>query len=312
MFNNQALLTKYLEEAAAGNRIAVRKNYPLSRLSSFRIGGDAVFAVWPENVGELTALVALSSSLSVPTVIVGNGSNLLFDDLGYDGLVIVTTSMTGIRRDGDRLTAECGVPLTHLASVAGKAGLGGLSFAYGIPGTLGGAVFMNAGAYGSEIGNVIGRVDWFDPGTEEFGSFDGAENGFSYRFSRYQRENKLILSAELKLSPAEPEALQCEMEDYLSRRREKQPLDYPSAGSAFKRVPGRYTSQLIDEAGLKGATVGGAQVSEKHAGFIINRGGATAADVLALMKTVQDVLREKYQIEIEPEIRYIPCPGQKE
>ena len=309
MFNNQTLLTKYLEEAAAGNRITVRKDYPLSRLSSFRIGGEAAFAVWPENVGELTALAALSSSLSVPTVIVGNGSNLLFDDLGYDGLVIVTTSLTGIRRDGDYLTAECGVPLTHLASVAGKAGLGGLSFAYGIPGTLGGAVFMNAGAYGSEIGDVVARVDWYDPGTEEFGSSEGAENGFSYRASRYQRENKLILSAELTLSPADPEALSREMEDYLSRRREKQPLEYPSAGSAFKRYPGRYTSRLIDEAGLKGTAVGGAQVSEKHAGFIINRGGATASDVLMLMKTVQDVVREKYQIEIESEIRYIPCPG---
>ena len=171
MFDNFDRLSAYLSDAAAAGKLTYQADAPLSRLSTFRIGGSAVFAVWPKTAEEMASLVALTDTLSIPMAVVGNGSNLLFDDKGYDGVIVVTTSLTDVRRDGDRLIASCGVPLTHLALVAEREGLGGLSFAYGIPGTLGGAVFMNAGAYGGEMKNVVESVSWYDPETDEFGRY---------------------------------------------------------------------------------------------------------------------------------------------
>ena len=309
MQGNDIRIRSYLEDAQREGRLTYQRQFPLSSACSFRIGGAATYGVWPTSVDELAALVAVCRSSEVPFLVVGNASNLLFDDRGYHGVVIFTTAMNEIKRDGNRLLVSCGVPLTRLALYAAKEGLGGLTFAYGIPGTVGGAVFMNAGAYNDEIQKVVACVHWYDYETDELGSYVGDENGFGYRESVYQKESKLILSAELVLTEADPVALRAEMDDFMSRRREKQPLEFPSGGSTFKRYPGHFTAQLIDLAGLKGKTVGGAQVSEKHAGFIINRGGATCADVRRLMQEIQDEIYQKNGIHIEPEIRYVPCPG---
>ncbi len=311
MQGNYDVLLSYLDCGQQEGRLQYKTDYPLSGVTTFRIGGNASYAVWPENGNELASLAAVCRAADIPFFIMGNGSDLLFDDLGYHGVVIMTTAMKSIVRRGNALIVDCGVPLTRLSSHAAKEALGGLTFAYGIPGTLGGGIFMNAGAYGGEIKDVVTRVFWYDTETDEFGSYEGAENGFGYRESVYQKESKLILSAELTLSEADSDVLFAEMEEYMRRRKEKQPLEFPSAGSTFKRYPGYFTAQLIDEAGLKGFTIGGAQVSEKHAGFVINRGSATCADVLQLIKAVQDIIREKNGIDIEPEVRYIPCPGKK-
>ena len=308
MRGNDILVRSYLEDAQREGRLTYQRHVPLSSACSFRIGGEASYGVWPTSVDELAALAAVCRSSEVPFLVVGNGSNLLFDDRGYHGVVIFTTAMNEIKRNGNRLHVSCGVPLTRLSLYAAKEGLGGLTFAYGIPGTVGGAVFMNAGAYNGEMRNVVTCVHWYDYETDELGSYVGDENGFGYRESIYQKESKLILSAELVLTEADPAALRAEMDDFMSRRREKQPLEFPSGGSTFKRSPGYFTAQLIDQAGLKGKTVGGAQVSEKHAGFIINRGGATCADVRRLMQEIQDEIYQTNGIHIEAEIRYVPCP----
>lgn len=309
MQGNDILIRSYLEEAREEGRLTYQRDFPLSSACSFRIGGAAAYGVWPTSADEFASLTAICRSAAIPFFVVGNGSDLLFDDLGYDGVVIFTTAMNEIKRDGNRLTVACGVPLTRLSSFAAKEGLGGLTFAYGIPGTLGGAVFMNAGAYCGEMKDVVTRVNWYDTESDEFGSYVGEENGFAYRESIYQKESKLILSAELTLVNADPAALRAEMDDFMGRRREKQPLEYPSAGSTFKRYPGYFTAQLIDQAGLKGKRIGGAQVSEKHAGFVVNRGGATCADVLTLIEEIKAEIFKLNGIHIETEIRYIPCPG---
>lgn len=311
MQGNLDVLLSYLDDGQKEGRLTYQCDYAMTGATTFRIGGLADVAIWPHSADEIASLTAVCRSVDLPFVVIGNGSNLLFDDDGYRGAVILTTSMNGIRRNGICLTVECGVPLTRLASYAAKEGLGGLAFAYGIPGTLGGGVFMNAGAYGGELMNVITSVSWYDPDADEFGTYVGDQNAFGYRESIYQRENKLILSAELSLTTADPDSIRAEMDDYMQRRKDKQPLEFPSAGSAFKRYPGYFTAQLIDEAGLKGYSVGGAQVSEKHAGFIINRGGATCDDVLRLIDEIKAVILQRNGIEIEPEIRYIPCPEKK-
>lgn len=308
MLENTVILEQYLVEAAGAGRLSYKTELSLSQLSTFRIGGKASYAVYPSTADEFASLVALCVSLSIPYAVVGNGSNLLFDDQGYEGVVIVTTGMNTIRREGNTVTADCGVSLTYLASCVGKEGLGGMTFAYGIPGTVGGAVFMNAGAYGGEMKDVITSVSWYDPITDEIGEYSLDACDFGYRTSVFQRENKLILSMTVKLTPAAPEALRTEMEELMQRRRDKQPLEFPSAGSTFKRYPGYFTGKLIEDAGLKGFTVGGAQVSEKHAGFVINIGNATAADVLALIDHIKAVIRRENGIDIECEVRYLPSP----
>lgn len=311
MLGNPTSLAPYLCKAAEEGRLTYKTDYPLSSLSTFRIGGNAAFVVFPKTADELASLITLCRSASVCYTVIGNGSNVLFDDRGYHGLILVTTALSDWQRCDNRVVADCGISLTYLASVVAKEGLGGLAFAYGIPGTLGGAVFMNAGAYGGEMRDIVSEVSWYDPETDDFGSFSGDENAFGYRESIYQRGDKLILSATLALTPADPAVLRTEMEDYKKRRVDKQPLDMPSAGSTFKRYPGYFTGKLIEEAGLKGYMVGGACVSEKHAGFIINRGNATASDVLTLIEYIKARIKERNGIEIACEVRYIPCPGKE-
>ncbi len=286
------------------------ENEPLAPLSTFKIGGLADFAVFPLSAEGLTAAVRGAAACGIRYGLFGNGSNLLFADEGYRGAAIFTTKMNRVWQEGDELVAEAGASLTGLAVIAAKAGLTGLEFAYGIPGSVGGAVFMNAGAYDGEIASVVTRSSYWTADMPEgkIGWLIGEEQGFDYRTSAYQTGDKWILSACFSLKKGAPAEIKAKMNELMARRKNKQPLEYPSAGSTFKRYPGHFTGKLIEEAGLKGLTVGGAQVSEKHAGFIINRGNATAEDVKELIHQVQEAIYRKNGIRIACEVRMIaPC-----
>ena len=283
--------------------VTVKEQLPLSAHTTFRIGGPAALAAFPENAEQVRTVLLTCRAYGIPCALVGNGSNLLCPDEGFAGCVLFTTAMKDITVEDTVITAGAGASLASICCTARDRGLTGLAFAYGIPGTLGGAVYMNAGAYGGEIGDCILDVTYLDTKTGEMHTVPGSACGFAYRTSRFAEHKDILLSARLCTEYGDTGAIRAEMEDIAARRREKQPLEYPSAGSAFKRYPGRFTAQLIDEAGLKGHSVGGAQVSEKHAGFIINRGGATASDVLSLMEQIRERIHTLHGIRIEPEIR---------
>ncbi len=307
---NASAISEKLKAVLDYGTADIKTELPLSEVSSFKIGGNALLAVFPKSRDAMRKTVKFCKDNSIYHTVIGKGSNVLFSDKGFNGIVIFTQSMFGYTVSDGILTAECGVSITHLSSVACKHSLGGLEFAYGIPGSLGGAVFMNAGAYGGEMKDVVKTVNWYDTETDIFGSYVSDGNRFGYRESIYQHESKIVLSAELVLSERDSALIRADMDDYMARRIDKQPLEYPSAGSAFKRYPGYFTAQLIDEAGLKGYSVGGAQVSEKHAGFIINKGGATASDVLMLVSHIKHRIFELNGINIECEVRYIPHNGE--
>ena len=299
-------ICKAAESFLEDQNIAFETDRALSQDSTFRIGGKAAIAAFPSNRKQLCALIDYCKTERTYFTVIGKGSNVLFADKGFDGVVIFTSKLNGISADGNRVTAECGVPVTFLSLSAQKKSLSGLEFAYGIPGTVGGAVFMNAGAYGGEIKDVVVSVDYFDPGSGKTGTLTAGECRFGYRESVFQHSDMIVLSATFLLSPGDPVIIKAAMDDYMARRREKQPLEFPSAGSTFRRYPGYFTAKLIDEAGLKGFSVGDAQVSEKHAGFVINRGNATAEDVLSLVDEIKRRIFEMNGINIECEIRYIP------
>jgi len=286
--------------------IEYKKQVLLSEHSTFRIGGYASVVAFPKNESELIEVVKIANDKKIKYTVIGNGSNILFSDRGYDGIIISTLNLKNIAIDGCTMNIECGASITGAAIEARKASLSGLEFAYGIPGTLGGAVFMNAGAYGSEISNVLFSVKVFD--ICELCSYEicADELELDYRSSIFMKNNHLIiLSATLNLTCGESNEIEALMKDNMRKRQDKQPLNYPNAGSVFKRTQGYFMGKIIEESGLKGYTVGGAQVSEKHAGFIINKGGATAEDVLSLIKHIKSVLCERYAIDAECEIRYI-------
>ncbi len=308
MLYNSTLLEEYLEDAEKEGRLSYRKDIPLSTVSTFRIGGNTSYAIYPLDTDELAALCALCRSVSVPFIVIGNGSNLLFDDSGYEGAVILTTQIKDITVNGNTVTAGCGVSLTHLSSVVAQKGLCGLEFAYGIPGSVGGALFMNAGAYGGEMKDVTVSVTCYDTDTDEIYDISCDECCFGYRESVFQNSGKIILSANFSLSEGNTDEITEKMNCLMQQRIDKQPLNYPSAGSVFKRYPGYFAGKLIEDAGLKGFTVGGAQVSEKHAGFIINVGNATASDVLSLVEHIKGVIKDNVGIELQCELRFIPNP----
>lgn len=274
------------------------------QLTTFKVGGECT-AVFPASEDALVSLIDLLYTNKVKFYILGNGSNVVFDDSGYDGAVIVTTDVKELTKDGNRIYASCGAPLHAVCNAAMEGSLSGLQFAYGIPGTVGGAVFMNAGAYDGEIKDVVERVKCYDIESRKILYLKASECGFAYRYSSFQKNGLVILGAEFVLQRGDRDQIKNEMADIISRRKEKQPLNYPSAGSAFKRYPGRYTAKMIDDAGLKGYCCGGAQVSEKHAGFIINTGDATCDDIRSLVNKIKEVIREKEGIQIECEIRFI-------
>ena len=276
----------------------------MSRHTTFRIGGPARRMAFPETEEALTALLDLAQREEWPYIVVGNGSNLLAPDGALERLVINTSCMDAVAVEGAAIRALAGIALARTANAAQRAGLAGLEFAHGIPGTLGGGIFMNAGAYGGEMGQVVRSVRAWFPG-EGVVTLGNAECAFGYRCSAFSQRPGVVLSAELLLSPGDAGAIKAKMEELAARRRSSQPLEYPSAGSTFKRPAGHYAGTLIDQCGLKGVRIGGAQVSPKHAGFIVNTGGATCADVLALMARVRETVREKTGVALEPEVRIL-------
>ena len=279
---------------------------PLASFSSFKIGGKCAIAVFPSNKEELVTALREAKQNGIKYEVIGKGSNILFSDDGYNGMLIFTSHMNQIKEENGIVYAEAGASLGAIASCAATHSLSGFEFAYGIPGSLGGAVFMNAGAYGGEMKDVTVYSDYYDPDTDTFGRFSGEEQLFSYRKSVYsENEELVIIGAAIKLNNSKEEDIRALMNENMKKRRDKQPLEYPSAGSAFKRPVNDFAARMIDECGLKGFSVGGAAVSEKHAGFVINKGGATAADVKKLMSEVSDRVYEKFGVRLESEIRYI-------
>ena len=282
--------------------LEVRREEPMSRHTTFRVGGPARRMAFPGTEAELTGLLALAEAF--PHTVLGNGSNVLAADGGVDLLVINTSRLEGIEPLGDTgLRAMAGTSLAKLAMEAMRRALAGLAFAHGIPGTLGGAVFMNAGAYGGEMRQVISSVRAWRNG--ELLTLGRSQLGFGYRTSTFAQEGGVVLSADFALEKGDEAQIFHQMEDLGSRRRSKQPLEYPSAGSTFKRPEGNFAGTLIEQCGLKGYTVGGAQVSEKHAGFVVNRGGATCADVLSVVRHVQETVESKTGVRLELEVRLL-------
>ncbi len=277
----------------------------MARHTTFRIGGNADVFVLPASIEELLAVLKLTKRYSVPLTVLGNGSNVLVRDGGIRGAVVsFGKPFSYIEMEGAHIKAGAGAMLGTVSLFAANHALSGLEFAVGIPGSLGGAVFMNAGAYDGEMSQVISEVTAVTP-EGEIRRYRTKEMDFSYRHSVFQQNGHIICEIELTLRESKAAAIQEKMAEFTRRRMEKQPLDKPSAGSTFKRPPGFFAGTLIDEAGLKGFTVGGAQVSGKHAGFVINKGGATAADVLSLIEEIQRRIEEKNGIRLTPEIRII-------
>ncbi len=282
----------------------IKKNISLKEYNTFKIGGEAEFFVMPQSIEEMIASLKWAKEQDLELTILGRGSNVLIGDGGIRGLVmVIADGFVGIDREGDSLQALSGVKLTSLTQRAMSEGLTGLQFATGIPGTLGGALYMNAGAYGGEMKDVVTSVTVMDPTTFEVKTFQKEDCGFAYRKSHL--EGYIILSATLGLQKGDPATIQQAMQQINEKRRDKQPLQYPSAGSTFKRPEGYYAGALIEEAGLKGFSIGGAEVSEKHAGFIINKGGATAKDVADLIAHVQKTILQKTGIHLEREVKFL-------
>lgn len=297
---------KQLQDTLLRLGVHTETEYPLSRHSSFRIGGNAALAVFPKTREELIASLTVLSDRGIPFLTVGKASNVVFSDAGFAGAVLFTTAMREICVEGTTIRADAGVTLYALAVAAEKASLSGLEFAHGIPGTLGGAVVMNAGAYGGSIKDVCIKSEYYDPTNGKIGEFAGDAQAFAYRQSIYEKHpDYVVLGAELRGVKDDPEAIRARMEDYKQRRRATQPLEYPSAGSVFKRPEGYFAGKLIEDCGLKGSRVGGAEVSEKHAGFIVNRGGATAEDVRLLVERIQTTVLAQTGVALEPEIRFL-------
>ena len=278
---------------------------PMSARTFFRIGGPADCFVLPRNLEELKQVIVLLREKQVPYFIIGNGSNLLVSDAGYRGVVIkVGTLFSNVRREGDKIIAEAGAPMYKAADLAMRCGLTGLEFASGIPGTVGGGVIMNAGAYNGEMRQVVEEVRYLDAEGKEC-VLDNAGMKFDYRTSILKGSNCVITEVVFALKPGDQEAIKDYMSDLARRRCEKQPLEYPSAGSTFKRPEGYFAGKLIDDAGLRGYSIGGAQVSEKHCGFIVNKGEATAEDVRRLISYVQAEVKKQFNVELETEVLFL-------
>ena len=285
------------------------ENEPMSAHSSFRIGGPARALAVPSDLTGLTRLCAILRENHVAPFLLGNGSNILFPDEGLPDLLLLSTEKLQkifLLPDG-AIYAEAGVSLSRLAAFACEQGLTGLEFASGIPGTVGGGLRMNAGAYGGEMKDVVESVVYYYLPEQMLYEIPAANCRFGYRSSIFQQSAGMaVLSAVFRPQPGNKEEISAKMRELGERRRDKQPLDLPSAGSAFKRPEGHFAAALIDQAGLKGYTVGGAQVSEKHAGFVVNRGGATSRDVYELMMHVRNTVYEQFQVELQPEIIILP------
>ena len=293
---------KNLTEILNEKNIAYIENEPMSAHTTFKIGGAADILITVNTIDELQTAVAACKASGIPMMILGNGSNLLVSDDGIEGAVIALDgAFKEITVDGDVITCGAGAKLSRLCTVALENELTGLEFAYGIPGSVGGAMFMNAGAYGGEMKDVALSVTAMSP-DGEIREVPADELQLGYRTSVFKTNGDIILFSKYQLHNGEKEAIKSRMDDVMNRRKTKQPLEFPSAGSVFKRPEGAFAGTLIEQCGLKGKTVGGAQVSEKHAGFIINIGGATCDDVMDLVKIVQDTVKSETGYVLEREI----------
>ena len=316
---------KALQKAFHGSGIECKWNEPLSTHTSFRIGGPAALAVWPASRAQLVQILSFWREIGekCPLCILGKGSNVLFQDTGYGGLVVITTRAKRVVFEEDEASdreafrrehiycqvyAECGASLTNLAYLCSHPdrALSGLEFAYGIPGTVGGATVMNAGAYGSDMERVLVSSEYYDLSNGRIVRLNDTEMELDYRHSIYlDHPEWVVLSSVMTLSYGNAYDIRGRMEYNMASRTEKQPLEYPSAGSVFKRPVDNFAGRMVEMVGLKGFAIGGAQVSEKHAGFIVNRGDATASDVIALVRRVREAVEEVYHYRLECEIRLI-------
>lgn len=285
--------------------LELRLQEPMSGHTTFRVGGPAALMALPTDEEQFVSAARLALKAGIVPLCVGNGSNLLVDDKGLDAFVIkAAPQMSRCRVEDNVITAAAGTLLVQLANTAAAHSLTGLEFAHGIPGSVGGAVTMNAGAYEGEMKQVVTSVRVLEHGGE-LADIPAADCDFSYRHSAFSGGERLIVSATMALTPGDGETIRAKMADLMARRRSKQPLEYPSAGSTFKRPQGYFAAALIDQCGLKGLAVGGAQVSEKHAGFVINAGGATCGDVLSLIDEVRERVFRETGVELEPEVKYL-------
>ena len=283
----------------------VYRNEPMKRHTTFRIGGPADYYLCPHSAKEIQKVVEICREEKLPYFILGNGSNLLVSDQGYRGVVIqLWKNVSDIRVESCLIHAKAGASLAKIAAEALEEGLTGMEFAAGIPGTLGGAVVMNAGAYGGEMKDILKEVLVMDQQGRIF-TLEKKDLKLGYRTSAVKEKGYIVLAAVLELRPGDREEIRKLMEDLKQKRVEKQPLDLPSAGSTFKRPEGYFAGKLIMDAGLRGFSVGGAQVSEKHCGFVVNTGGASASDVLTLIREVQKRVREKFGVELETEVKFL-------
>lgn len=290
------------EKIVGSNNIFIDE--PMKNHTSFKVGGPADILLTPTTSEQIRDSIILCQRENIPYYILGNGSNLLVKDGGIRGVSIKFSKLDSIIVDGERIIAQSGAPLTNVCTHALKNNLGGFEFACGIPGSIGGAVTMNAGAYNGEISQVIESANVIDgEGNIITLSKDDLELG--YRMSAIQKYHYIVLEVTLRLHNGDYDTIKNRIMDLNRRRREKQPLEYPSAGSTFKRPEGYFAAKLIEDTGLKGASIGGAQVSEKHSGFIINKGNATAKDILNLIKFVQDKVKEKFNVDLHTEVRII-------
>ena len=298
---------KLLDEYAQALGCEIRKDVPMRDYTTFKIGGACERLVEPSSVEQISGVLAFCREHGIPLTLVGNGSNLLVSDTGIPGCVLHLGNLFSniTLEENNIVCCEAGASLAKTCVFAQKFALSGLEFAYGIPGSVGGAAYMNAGAYGGEVKDVILSCEHVDESGKQ-NRFTANELQFSYRHSIYSEKPYCITRIRFRLTLGNREEIRNKMEDFMGRRRAKQPLEYPSAGSTFKRPEGAYASALIDQCGLKGFSVGGARVSEKHAGFVINAGGATYADVRELICRVTGVVKEKTGFVLEPEVKIIP------
>ena len=292
---------------SAIQKIAKTEEYaPMAAYTSFRAGGAARYLVMPETEEQLLAVLKRTKEEGLPYYITGNGSNILVRDGGYPGVMIrIADGFNEICTEGTTVKAGAGALLSALSKEAARHTLTGLEFASGIPGSLGGAVYMNAGAYDGEMKNVLSTVRLLDPAKGKIRETAADELELSYRYSRLYETGEIVLGAVLQLAEGDADAIREKMRDFTERRTTKQPLAYPSAGSFFKRPTGYFAGKLVQDAGLKGLTVGGAQVSTLHSGFVINIGGATATDIIQLMHLVQARVKEQFGVDLQPEVRII-------
>ena len=279
-------------------------NEPMKKHTSFRVGGNAKAFVTPENTDAFKELIKYLRVSGIDFFVIGNGSNLLVSDKGYDGVIISTQKMVSVSVKENEITALCGVSLSKLSAVATENSLTGLEFASGIPGSVGGGIVMNAGAYDGELGFVVKNVEYCDENGDLF-TVSGDDAGFSYRHSLFSDKKLYVMKVVFRLNKGNKKEISDKVAELNERRRDKQPINFPSAGSVFKRPEGHYAGRLIEECGLKGKSIGGAQVSEKHCGFIVNTGSASANKIYELIQLCKKTVFEKQKVKLEPEIKFL-------